>query len=207
MIHFGVSLHPVKKSPSLASIKVIPAGTTLYHGTQGSWWEGDRKGVRTLRTPKGPAWVSDSWSVSLAFATMGRAQGNSDPRILTYRTTRPIRLSRVDNHPEFSALMRKHGIDPLRANGNGEKLPMELYASLPTFCSKVNSDGWIWVNYYGQREFGLGRGSDILLCAPDEVLSPVSRTLVTHEEWERADEEIQRSSSPYERMMSRSERG
>ena len=62
---------------------VLPAGTTLYHGT---------RAPERFTVPDGPAWFSESRAVAEHFIEWQKFVGRMRPRIGTYRTTRELRL-------------------------------------------------------------------------------------------------------------------
>jgi hypothetical protein len=123
----------------------LPAGTVLHHGTATA---------EDFAVPRGPAWFSDGPKVAERFA-----RGSSvRPRVLSYRTERPLRLLRLGGWPDLYALGDR--IWPGWSDRE-EQDPREVASYL---CER-GLDGW-WLD---DGDYGV-HGADVMLCRPRDVL-------------------------------------
>ncbi len=114
-------------------------GMTVYHGTRSDFDE-------EVESLDAPFWVSDSPQVAREFIMWN--EGDGSPRIITYQTTRPLKLVLINDRYDFQKLEDSFSID-IYSSG-------EMAAGV---CG-LGTDGWIIPNNYPS-------GADIMLCSFD----------------------------------------
>lgn len=120
---------PVKRFQTLA------AGTLLYHGSNKQWDE------QKLR-PEAPFWLTDHPKIAAWFSFGGR--------VITYRTTRPLKLVMMTK-----ALLRQYD-----AEGEGE-----LHYAAGNLCHEASRDGFDgWITRKNAYIIGDNRGIEVMVC-------------------------------------------
>lgn len=123
----------------------LPAGTVLHHGTATA---------EDFAVPRGPAWFSDGPKVAERFARGSTVR----PRVISYRTARPLRLLRLGGWPDLYDLGDR--IWPGWSDRE-EQDPREVASHL---CG-LGLDGW-WLD---DGDYGVP-GADVMLCRPGDAL-------------------------------------
>jgi hypothetical protein len=119
-------------------ILTLKPGTLVYHGTSST---------RQFDKLQGPAWVSRAKNIADWFAREWRdGQPAVGSRILTFRTTRPMRLEVLEDLDHMERVMERLGD------------PVGTHEMAQAFCAARGVDGWIVRERYGPRK------DDILLC-------------------------------------------
>lgn len=119
-------------------ILTLKPGTLVYHGTSST---------RQFDRLQGPAWVSRAKDIADWFAREWRdGQPAVGSRILTFRTTRPMRLEVLEDLDHMERLMEQLGD------------PVGTHEMAQAFCAARGVDGWIVRERYGPGK------DDILLC-------------------------------------------
>ena len=124
----------------------LPAGTVLFHGTQApmDFWD-ERE-----YSPDGPFWLSDQKEVAARFSTYNRFEGEMIPRVITYKTARPLRMLLIQSQEDKNNLEEYWGIDTFSTTDMAEGV-----------CDK-GFDGWIIPGNYQP-------GDDVMVCDGDAV--------------------------------------
>lgn len=133
------------------SIRSLPVGTVLFHGTASK---------EKFRIPKGPAFFSDAFSVGRYFATWHEGP---KPRV--------IRLEVSDEVPRLALIEAKEDFDRLAESQGLDSAPEDTESRVDLICGAV-FDGWIIPNNYPE-------GADIMLCEPGRWLKYLDEEKVT----------------------------
>lgn len=128
------------------TIRSLPAGTELFHGTS-------EKG---FLIPRGPAFFGDTYSVARNFTSWHRGE---HPRVLRFEVTEEIpRLALIESQADFDRLAEEAGLE----------LDHGTESRIDLVCSH-GFDGWIIPNNYPD-------GADIMLCEPSRWLKFLDET-------------------------------
>jgi len=121
----------------------LPAGTTVYHGTNSE---------EEFEELDGPAWVSQERRVASQF--VGRHRGGV-PRILVFKTTSDLDLVLFESGQDIS-----YFIESVMGYPDDSLSPIDLAHLV---CDH-GYDGWIVPNNYYESS------DDTMLCNPENVL-------------------------------------
>ena len=145
---------------------VLPAGTTVYHGTAAKFSNSE--------SLESPCWVTTSIDVAKRFVDWHQHSPKGKRRILQYVTTRPLTLLKIERNT-MNDLDEYHGVDT--------RDPHEMADGVLSIRSKNGNrfDGWVISGNYHD-------GDDIML-GDSGVLSFVKTKILkeAHHEYDNID--------------------